>query len=57
MLYKALVQLCTSLFISHSHGLCAFRVGGDEAFHTSYFLMFIYISSLQLLDFSVLMTA
>lgn len=51
VLYKALVQLCANIFISLSHGLCTFGVGRDEAFHTSNFLVFIYISSLQLLDF------
>lgn len=51
VLYKALVQLCANLFISLSCGPCTFGVSEDEAFHTSNFLMFIYISSLQLLDF------
>lgn len=43
--------LCSNVFISLSRGPCTFGVREGEAFHNSYFLTFICISSLQFLDF------
>lgn len=51
VLYKSLVHLHANVLISLLQGPCTFGVSEDETFHTSNFLRFIHISSLQLCDF------